>query len=232
MGKESLAEDKELEKLEKAAEEVEQVDEKVSPEKIQKKAARPASATRAKIPPFWFVPYLIVAAIVGAGILFLEWKPELFRPYIADKIHGYLLGALGVIGVLGAAKALEVYAIGALRNPVARFNLTRVLHLVVWLVVPFIIIPVLFLNWRAAIAPLGLASLVLGFALQTPISSLIGWVYILVRAPYRVGDRIQIGEARGDVIDVSYLDTTLWEIGGRHLSTDHPSGGTFKFPTP
>src|SRR5687767_6110309 len=73
-------------------------------------------------------------------------------------------------------------------------------------------------------------SLVLGFALQAPISSFIGWIYILVRAPYRVGDRIQIGEARGDVIDVSYLDTTLWEIGGRHLSTDHPSGRVIKFP--
>ena len=52
----------------------------------------------------------------------------------------------------------------------------------------------------------------------------------MVRAPYRVGDRIQIGDARGDVIDVSYLDTTLWEIGGRHLSTDHPSGRIIKFP--
>src|SRR5207249_3294325 len=56
------------------------------------------------------------------------------------------------------------------------------------------------------------------------------WVYILIRAPYRVGDRIQIGDARGDVIDVGYLDTTLWEIGGRHLSTDHPSGRLIKFP--
>jgi len=77
---------------------------------------------------------------------------------------------------------------------------------------------------------LGLISLVLGFALQTPISSFIGWVYILMRAPYRVGDRIQIGDARGDVIDVGYLDTTLWETGGPLLSTDHPSGRLIKFP--
>jgi small-conductance mechanosensitive channel len=27
-----------------------------------------------------------------------------------------------------------------------------------------------------------------------------------------VGDRIQIGDATGDVIDVGYLDTTLWEF--------------------
>ena len=91
-------------------------------------------------------------------------------------------------------------------------------------------VSVLFVNWYAAVVSLGLISLIVGFALQTPISSFIGWIYILMRAPYRVGDRIEIGEARGDVIDVSYLDTTLWEVGGRHLSTDHPSGRLIKFP--
>jgi small-conductance mechanosensitive channel len=45
-----------------------------------------------------------------------------------------------------------------------------------------------------------------------------------------VGDRIQIGSAKGDVIDVSYLDTTLWEVGGPYLSTQHPSGRVIKFP--
>jgi small-conductance mechanosensitive channel len=113
---------------------------------------------------------------------------------------------------------------------VARFNLQRILRLAVVGAIAFITLSVLFINWYAAVVSLGLLSLILGFALQTPISSFIGWIYILARAPYRVGDRIQIGEARGDVIDVSYLDTTLWEIGGRHLSTDHPSGRLIKFP--
>jgi small-conductance mechanosensitive channel len=89
---------------------------------------------------------------------------------------------------------------------------------------------VLFVNWYTAVVSLGLISLILGFALQTPISSFIGWVYLLVRAPYRVGDRIKIGELRGDVIDVSYLDTTLWEFGGEYLSTDHPSGRIIRIP--
>src|SRR5439155_7450873 len=112
----------------------------------------------------------------------------------------------------------------------ARFNLKRILRLVVVLALAFIVISVLFVNWYAAVVSLGLISLILGFSLQTPISSFIGWIYILLRAPYRVGDRIEIEDARGDVIDVSYLDTTLWEIGGRHLTTDHPSGRIIKFP--
>src|SRR5438477_397847 len=51
-----------------------------------------------------------------------------------------------------------------------------------------------------------------------------------VRLPYRVGDRIEIDDATGDVIDVGYFDTTLWEFGGKYLSTDHPSGRIIKFP--
>src|SRR4030095_7746929 len=51
-----------------------------------------------------------------------------------------------------------------------------------------------------------------------------------MRKPYRVGDRIRIGEQTGDVIDVSYLDTTLWEFRGEYLTTDHPSGRIIKFP--
>jgi small-conductance mechanosensitive channel len=98
------------------------------------------------------------------------------------------------------------------------------------IVVAFILISILFANWYTAIVSLGLVSLILGFALQTPITSFIGWVYILIRTPYRVGDRIRIGDATGDVIDVSYLDTTLWEFGGEYLSTDHPSGRVIKFP--
>jgi small-conductance mechanosensitive channel len=85
-------------------------------------------------------------------------------------------------------------------------------------------------NWYTALVSLGVLSLILGFALQTPITSLIGWVYLLIRQPYRVGDRIEIAGARGDVIDVNYLDTTLWEFGGPYLSTQHPSGRIVKFP--
>ena len=69
-----------------------------------------------KAQPFWFVPYLIAAAIIGAGILFVDWKPSLFGETLADKIHRYLLGGLGITGVLAFEKALEVYAIARVRN--------------------------------------------------------------------------------------------------------------------
>jgi len=88
----------------------------------------------------------------------------------------------------------------------------------------------IFVNWYGAIAAFGVGSIIIGLAVQTPMKSFIAWIYILIRQPFRVGDRIQIGEATGDVIDVGYLDTTLWEFGGKYISGDHPSGRLIKFP--
>ncbi|MBK7427968.1 MAG: mechanosensitive ion channel family protein [Saprospiraceae bacterium] len=51
----------------------------------------------------------------------------------------------------------------------------------------------------------------------------------MIRKPYEVGDRIRIGNVYGDIINVSYIDTTLWEFHGDYLSGDHPSGRTIRF---
>lgn len=44
-----------------------------------------------------------------------------------------------------------------------------------------------------------------------------------------MGDRIRIGPVYGDIISVSYIDTTLWEFNGDYLSGDHPSGRIIRF---
>ena len=140
-------------------------------------------------------------------------------------------GAAAIALVLAIRKAVDIYLIQHLENVAARYNLSRVAKLVAGLAIFFIALSVLFANWYTAVVSFGVISLVLGLALQTPITSFIGWIYILVKAPYRVGDRIKIADATGDVIAVSYLDTTLWEFGGELLATaNHPSGRLIKFP--
>ena len=132
--------------------------------------------------------------------------------------------------VLTIARAVSIYGLGRIEDPSTRFTLQRILHLVVALAITVIGISIIFVNWYAALAAFGIGSIIIGLAVQTPMKSFIAWIYILVRQPYRVGDRIQIGEATGDVIDVGYLDTTLWEFGGKYISGDHPSGRVIKFP--
>jgi small-conductance mechanosensitive channel len=177
--------------------------------------------------------------VIGSHILLLIALGT-FNLIITNRFPGfydqYPFVRKGVIAIavtivcLMALRLIEVYFFGRVEDAAYRYNLNRVARLVVWLVIAFFVLTILFQNWYTAVVSFGLISLILGFALQTPITSFIGWVYILVRQPYRVGDRIRIGTAAGDVIDVGYLDTTLWEFGGEYLSTEHPSGRVIKFP--
>ena len=59
----------------------------------------------------------------------------------------------------------------------------------------------------------GLLSAGLAIALQDLIKDMAGWVFILTRTPFRVGDRIQVGDDAGDVVDIRLFQFTLNEIG-------------------
>jgi small-conductance mechanosensitive channel len=190
-------------------------------------ASKPAMNKQDK---FWFSTYILI--MLGLFAFHYVLGSSLFpanTQYI-PSLRRWLIGAMMVVMVIAITKSIRVYWINQVDNKPARYNLTRVLNLVMVLVIAIIVMSLVFASWYTALVSFGVLSLILGFALQTPITSLIGWIYLLIRQPYRVGDRIQIGNALGDVIDVSYLDTTLWEFGGPYLSTQHPSGRVIKFP--
>lgn len=60
---------------------------------------------------------------------------------------------------------------------------------------------------------LGLAGAGIAFALQEVITSIAGWISIMVSNQIRIGHRVKIGNLRGDIIDISVLKTTIMEIG-------------------
>ncbi|MEA3188390.1 MAG: hypothetical protein QOD99_2220 [Chthoniobacter sp.] len=193
----------------------------------RKETSRPTAKTHDKI---WLGTHALLLAALAAFyyVLGLPWFA--FAQNYVPLLQRLARGATLIVLVLSTAKVVDVYLIGQLESAVARYNLRRIENLLVAVLVGFISVSALFLNWYAAVVSLGVISVIVGFALQTTLSSFIGWIYLLVRQPYRVGDRIKIKEATGDVIDVGYLDTTLWEFGGQYLSTDHPSGRIIRFP--
>jgi small-conductance mechanosensitive channel len=148
----------------------------------------------------------------------------------SEGASAWLRGAVNVLLVLIAARLIDDLLLGRVHDVAARYNLRRILHLATAAGCLLVLLGQVFVNWYAGILSVGVVSLILSLSLQPAVTSFLGWIYLMIRAPYRVGDRIQIGEAQGDVIEVGYLDTTLWEFGGPYLSTDHPSGRLIRFP--
>jgi small-conductance mechanosensitive channel len=178
----------------------------------------------------WIVSYLLLAA--GALTAYFLLKLHVFNVIgnyreVLQKIS--LATCISVV-ILAIAKAVESVLVKRTKVAYTRYNLSKMLKLMSWLLVIAVGVSFLFENWYSAVVSLGLISLILGFALQNPISSFIGWLYILIRQPYHVGDRIQITTFKGDVVEVNYLDTTLWEFGGDYLTNDLPSGRLIRFP--
>ena len=76
---------------------------------------------------------------------------------------------------------------------------------------------------------IGLLSAGLAIALKDPLTNIAGWAFILVRKPFTVSDRIQIGKHAGDVIDIRLFQFTLMEIGN-WVDADQSTGRMIHIP--
>ena len=86
-----------------------------------------------------------------------------------------------------------------------------------------------FVGIREVATFLGLIGAGLAVALKDPVTNLAGWVFILWRRPFEVGDRIEIGGNKGDVIDIHLQQFTLNEIGN-WVDADQSSGRIIHVP--
>lgn len=76
---------------------------------------------------------------------------------------------------------------------------------------------------------LGLVSAGLAIALADAFLSMAGWAYILLRHPFRVGDRIEIDGHAGDVIDIRIFRFSVLEIGN-WVDADQSTGRIIHVP--
>ncbi|MCH7472603.1 mechanosensitive ion channel [bacterium] len=66
-------------------------------------------------------------------------------------------------------------------------------------------------------------------ALQDSVANLAGFIFIVWRRPFKVGDRIEIGGIRGDVIDIRAFQFTLVEVGN-WVGADQSTGRIVHVP--
>ena len=75
-----------------------------------------------------------------------------------------------------------------------------------------IIIPVWFSDLHAFGTFFGLVAAGLAIVLKEPILNFFGWVYIIIKKPFDMGDRIQVEKIEGDILDIGFFEFTLLEI--------------------
>lgn len=80
------------------------------------------------------------------------------------------------------------------------------------------------------VTSLGLVGLGITWALQTPILCFTGWILINIKRYYRVGDRIRVNDIYGDVTQIDFLNTVVWEYGSTWFTAEQPSGRLITVP--
>jgi small-conductance mechanosensitive channel len=120
----------------------------------------------------------------------------------AVVVAALLVGAAG--GALAARRGHDAYSSYHYRK------LTRYAVVLAALVALTIV-------WRHYIGHLalfgGLVVAGLAFAMQESIGAVAGWFNIMSGGIYRVGDRVELGGVKGDVIDITPLRTKVLEMG-------------------
>jgi small-conductance mechanosensitive channel len=155
-------------------------------------------------------------------------------PSVLDKI-ALTVFVLAVAGLM--RKVLSRVVERRLSDVTRRYVVQKTVGYVVSIVVVLLCLRVWLGGVTGLVAYFGLLSAGLAIALQDPVVNLVAWMFITTRKPFVVGDRIQIGEHAGDVIDFRLFQFSVVEIGnwvdadqstGRIIHI--PNGAVFKQP--
>ena len=73
-------------------------------------------------------------------------------------------------------------------------------------------------SFSGSIAALGISAaflgMVIGWSLQAPVTGIAAWLMIILKHPFRIGDRIIISGIIGDVTDINLTHVVLNQVGG------------------
>ena len=147
-------------------------------------------------------------------------------PDIQYKLLESIVLILIIIIVQRLLKRLWISKVGDIK---VRYQWQKIsLYLAVFLII--ILLSNVWLQLFGSVGTfLGLVSAGIAIALKDPLVNMVGWFFILIRQPFKVGDRIQIGKNAGDVIDMRLFQFSINEIGN-WVNADQSTGRIIHIP--
>ena len=139
------------------------------------------------------------------------------------------LTATVLLGAWLVRRVGRLFLAGTVENRVVQYRWGKTLaYLTMTLATVFII--AIWVDGLSQIGTfLGLVSAGVAIALKDMLVDFAGWLMLITKPPFEVGDRIQIGPHSGDVVDTSILHFHLVEIGN-WVDSDQSTGRLIRIP--
>ena len=162
--------------------------------------------------------------------IILNTSSEISKFFTYSSIQAKIIATLlAIFLIVALRKSIINLFILRLEDAKIRYNWSRV---TTYASVGFgiIIVGQIWLDGIGSIVTyLGLVSAGIAIALKDPITNVTGWLFILWNRPLEAGDRIQLGEHSGDVIDINFFNFTVMEIGN-WVDADQNTGRIIHIP--
>ena len=141
-----------------------------------------------------------------------------------DVYRKLILSAIALLTSIGFRRLLHLLVVTRLPDDSQHvYTVRKVTNYLVNALVALLILAIWMQHAGDLSVALGILGAGLAFALQEVVGSIAGWVTIISGRPFTIGDRVETGGIRGDVVDIGLLRTTLMEIGN-WLGGDHNTG--------
>ncbi len=161
------------------------------------------------------------------GVLLDQYRRNIANWHDAiEKQYGNALKTLGVrLGVLAVLLAIMFVAAEIWRRAVMRYvqdtrrryQFLLLRRIALWCVVVVIVGFAFASELGSAVTFAGLITAGLAVAMQSVLVSIVGYFFLIGKYGIRVGDRVQIGDVTGEVIDLGLVRLHLMELGGHGL---------------
>jgi small-conductance mechanosensitive channel len=145
-----------------------------------------------------------------------------WRDAVKHEAHDELRQLLLRIGVLLVLIAV-VFAIGEIwrrttfryvHDTRRRYQFLLLRRVVMWVAIGLIILLTFATQLGSAVTFAGLLTAGVAVALQNVIVSVVAYFFLIGKYGIRVGDRVQIGEVTGEVVDIGLVRIHVMELGG------------------
>ena len=159
-----------------------------------------------------------------------NWRGAIKTQYDdALKVLGIRVGLVAavLIALFGAAGLWRRMVLKYVQDSRRRYQLLLVRRIALWALVVFVIAVAFASELGSIVTFAGLITAGIAVAMQSVLVSIVGYFFLIGKYGIRVGDRVQIGEVAGEVIDLGLVRMYLMELGAK--GTMGPTGRVVAF---
>jgi small-conductance mechanosensitive channel len=174
------------------------------------------------------LPSLAYALLARAQVL--PAVPQIEIPPVTDETQrNLLISAFVVMLILLSRRAILTLVTKRVEAQGVRYRWSKSTAYAAWVLALLILVQVWFEAIQSLGTFLGLLSAGLAIALKDLVADVAGWIFILWRRPFELGDRIEVAGHKGDVVDRTIFQFTVMEVGN-WIDADQSTGRLIHIP--